>query len=108
MALRSPTIRSLVVAAVVAFLAPALWFVVTGETKRTPIVEKSVIDQMTDAQRQEWIHKNSTPVSLWEHAKGTPHFIVGSWRGYLQASAVVFIVVLVINSAFRSGGRNEP
>lgn len=108
MTLRSPTIRSLVVAAVVAFLAPALWFVVTGETKRTPIVEKSVIDQMTDAQRREWIHKNSTPVSLWEHAKGTPHFIVGSWRGYLQASAVVFIVVLVINSAFLSGGKNEP
>ena len=108
MTLRSPTLRSLVVAAVIALLAPALWFVITGETKRTPIIEKSFTDKMTDAQRREWIEKNSKPVSLWEHAKGTPRFIADSWRGYLEASSVVFVIVLVLNSAFVSGGKNEP
>jgi hypothetical protein len=108
MVLRRPTIRSLLVATLIALLAPALWFVITAETKRTPVIEKSFTDRMTDAQRQEWIEKNSKRVSIWEHAKGTPQFIADSWRSYLQASAVVFLIVLVLNSAFLSGDKNEP
>lgn len=108
MTFRSPTIRSIVVAAIIALLTPALWFVVTGETKRTPIIEKTFTDKMTEAQRQEWIERNSKPVSLWEHAKGIPQFIVDSWRGYLQVSAVVFLIVLLLHSAFLNGGKREP
>lgn len=108
MAIRSPTIRSLVVAAVIALLAPALWFVITGETKRTPIIEKSLTDNMTEAQLNDWIEKNSKTVSFWEHVKGTLRFIADSWRGYLEASAVVFVILLVLNSAFLSGGKKEP
>lgn len=107
MKLHSLTTRSLVVAAVVALLAPALWFVITGEAKHTPVIDKSFTDRTPYAKRQEWIAKNSMPVSLWEHAKGTPRFVVDSWRGYLQASSVVFVIVLVLNSALLSGGRNE-
>lgn len=107
MTFRSPTFRSIVVAAVIALLTPALWFVVTGETRRTPIIEKPFTDKMTETQRQEWVDRNSKPVSLWEHAKGTPQFIMDSWKGYLQVSVVVFLIVLILNSAFLSGGKIE-
>jgi len=108
MALRSPTIRSIVVAVVVGLLAPALWIVVTGETSRAPTVEKEFFEKMTDTERNKWMQNNAKPVTLWEHAKGVPQFIVDSWRGYLQASIAVFVVVFVLNSAFLSGGRREP
>jgi hypothetical protein len=102
---RPLTLRSLVVAAVVALIAPAMWFVVTGETRRTPVIARSVSDKMTEQERAAWIAEHAKPVYLWEHAKNTPEFIVENWRGYLQASIVIFLVVLVINSAFLAGGR---
>ena len=100
---RRLTLRSLVVAAVVALVAPAMWFIVTGETRRTPVIARSVTDKMTEQERAAWIAENAKPVSLWEHTKNTPEFIVENWRGYLQASIVIFLVVLVIDSAFLTG-----
>lgn len=105
---RKLTLRSITVAAVIALAAPAMWFIVAGETRRTPTIEKAASDKMTETQRKEWIDQNAKPVSPWEHAKGTPGFIVEHWRGYLQASIAVFAIVLVLNSAFLTGGKNEP
>ena len=105
---RKITLRSVLVAAVVALFSPALWFIVTGETHRTPTVEKAMFGNMTQAQIEEWVDKNSTRVSIWEHAKGMPQFVVENWRGYLAASTGVFIVVLLLNVAFLAGGRREP
>jgi hypothetical protein len=105
---RKITLRSVLVAAVVALLSPALWFIVTGETYRTPTVETTMFAKMSQAQINEWIDKNSTRVSIWEHAKGTPQFVVENWRGYLAASTGVFIVVLLLNVTFLAGGRHEP
>ena len=85
-----------------------MWFIVTGETSRTPTVAKSESDKMTDAQRKAWIDQNAKPVSLWEHAKGTPGWIADHWLGYLEASGVIFFVILVINSAFLIGAKREP
>ena len=86
-------------------VAPAMWFIVTGETRRTPVIARSVLDKMTEQERAAWIKENAKHASLWEHTKNTPDFILENWRGYLQASIVVFLVVLVINSAFLTGGR---
>lgn len=105
---RRLTLRSLVVAVAVALVAPAVWFIVTGETSRTPSITKSEFDKMTDAQRKAWIDENAKPVSLWQHAKGTPGWIADHWQGYLEASGIVFLVVLVINSAFLIGATREP
>jgi len=102
------TLRSVLVAAVVALLSPALWFIVTGETYRTPTVETAMFAKMSQAQTEEWIDKHSTRVSIWEHAKGTPQFVVANWRGYIAASIGVFIVVLLLNVAFLARGRHEP
>jgi hypothetical protein len=105
---RRLTLRSIVVSAVVALAAPAMWFIVTGETSRTQVISKSESDKMTEAERKAWIDQNAKPVSLWEHAKGTPSWAADHWQGYLQASGVIFLIVLVINSAFLIGAKREP
>jgi len=45
---------------------------------------------------------------LWEHAKGTPGFIANHWQGYLEASGIIFLIVVVINTALSIGRRHEP
>jgi hypothetical protein len=105
---RRLTLRSLVVSAVVALVAPPMWFIVTGETSRTATIAKSVSDKMTDAERKAWIDQNAKPVSLWEHVKGAPSWILNHWQGYLEASGIIFLIVLVINSAFFIGTKHEP
>jgi hypothetical protein len=105
---RRLTLRSIVVAVVVALVAPAMWFIITGETSRTPTIAKSESDRMTDAQRKAWIDENAKPVSLWEHVMGTPGWMAKNWLDYLEVSGVVFLVVLVINSAFLTGAKREP
>ena len=93
-------LRSVVLAGVIALVAPSLWFIVTGETYKTPIVSKSIFENMTPAQVEDWKRTNLARVSVWEHAKGTPQFIAESWVGYLEASAVVFVAVFGLNVAF--------
>ena len=105
---RRLTIRTLVVALAVALVAPAMWFIVTGETSRTLTISKSESDRMTDAQKKAWIAQNAKPVSLWEHVKGTPSWAADHWQGYLEASGVIFLIVLVTNSAFLIGSKREP
>ena len=105
---RRLTLRSIVVSAVVALVAPAMWFIVTGETSRTPTIAKSVSDKMTDAERKAWFDQNAKRVSLWQHAKGTPSWIADHWQGYLAASGVIFLIVLVVNSTFLIGTKREP
>ena len=105
---RRLTLRSVVVSAIVALAAPAMWFIVTGETSRTPPITKSASNQMTDAERKAWIDKNAKPVSLWEHIKGTPSWITNHWQGYLEASGLIFLIVLIVNSAFLIGAKREP
>jgi hypothetical protein len=85
-----------------------MWFIVTGETSRTPTIAKSVSDKMTDAERKTWFDQNVKRVSLWEHAKGTPRWIAEHWQGYLEASGVIFLIILVVNSAFLIGAKREP
>jgi hypothetical protein len=63
---------------------------------------------MTDAERRAWIDENAKPVSLWEHIQGAPSWIAKHWQGYLEASGVIFLVVLVVNSAFLTGMKDEP
>jgi hypothetical protein len=85
-----------------------MWFIVTGETSHTPTIAKSESDKMTDSQRKAWIDQNTKPVSLWEHAKGTPGWVADHWQGYLEASGVIFLVILVIHGAFLIGAKREP
>jgi hypothetical protein len=107
--MRRVLIRSAVVAAVIALVAPALWFIATGDTYRTPVVSKTTFEGMSPAQLEEWRQKNYVRVSLWEHAKGTPQYIATDWVGYLEASAVVFVVIFGLNAAFMlARGGNEP
>jgi hypothetical protein len=105
---RRLTLRSLVVALVVALVGPAMWFIVTGETSRTPTIAKSESDRMTDAQRKAWIAENAKPVSLWEHVKRIPAWAADHWQGYLEASGVIFLIVVVLNGAFLIGAKRAP
>ena len=101
--------RSAVVAALIALVTPALWYIVTGETYKTPVVSKSVIEGVSPEQVEKWKSENLARVSLWEHAKSTPEFIAENWVGYLEASALVFVAVFVLNATFiLARGRNEP
>ena len=100
---------SALVALIIALLFPAMWFIFTGSTTRTPIMEKGYIESMSYPDREKWLQDNSSPVSLFEHAKSTPRFIVNNWQGYIQTSIGAFVVVFVLNGAFIFGGRrNEP
>ena len=105
---RRLTLRSVVVSAVVALIAPAMWFIVTGETSRTPSITKSASDRMTESERKAWIDENAKPVPLWEHVKGTPGWIADHWQGYLETSGIIFLLVLVINSAILIGTKRDP
>ncbi len=100
--------RSLIIAVIVGLLSPALWFVVTGETKRTPIVQTSFFDQMTKEEIDIWIDENARPVPLLEHALGTPSFFIESWKGYLLSSGIVTMIVFVMSAAISKGGKNAP
>ena len=101
--------QSALVAIVFALIFPALWVAITGDSSSTPVVEKQVMENMAEKERQKWISENSKPLSFVGHIKLLPHFIAAHWRGYLQASAGVFVVVFILNSAFLLGGRkNEP
>jgi hypothetical protein len=102
------TLRSVLVAAIVGFTLPALWFIVTGETRQTPAVEKGIFDRMTEAEIEEWKRANLRSVSFWEHVKATPRYVRLFWPEYLAESALVFMIVLVINGAFFTGRKNEP
>jgi hypothetical protein len=102
------TLRSIVVASVVGLAAPALWFIIAGETHRTPVVAKAIFEKMTQAEIEEWKRENSRHVGFWEHLKSTPNFIALFWQEYLVWSGAVFLLVLVVNSAFLAGRRDEP
>ena|SRR5580765_6307477 len=97
------TFRSVLVAALVGLAAPAMWYAITGETQRTPEISKEVLGKMTVAEIEAWKQANLRRVSFWEHVKDTPRTIRLFWPEYLVESAVVFMVVLVINSAFLTG-----
>lgn len=101
--------QSALVAIVFALIFPALWVALTGDSSRTPVVEKQGMENMAEQERQKWISENSKPLSFVDHIKSLPHFIAAHWRGYLEASAGVFVIVFILNSAFLFGGRrNEP
>ena len=96
------TVQSLIVALVIGLIAPFVWIVATGETRATPVIEKSFSDNMSEAQRQEWIAKNAKPTSFWGHVKSSIWYTTEAWKGYLEAAAVVFIFVFIANFAFLS------
>ena len=102
--------QSVLVALAFAVIFPALWVAVLGEsTSSTPVVEKQFMDSMSEKEHREWISANTKSNGFVEHIKSLPQFFVAHWRGYLEASAGVFIVAFVLNSAFLLGGtRNEP
>jgi hypothetical protein len=97
------TIRSVLVAALVGFASPAMWYIIAGESQRTPGISKEVLEKMTDAELEAWKQANLRPVSFWEHVKETPRAIRLFWRESLAEGVVVFIVVLIINGAFLTG-----
>lgn len=102
-------LQSALVAIVFALVFPALWVAITGDSSRTPVVEKQFMESLTEEDRQRWISVNSKPLSFVDHVKSLPQFIAAHWRGYLEASAGVFVVVFILNSAYLMGGRrNEP
>ena len=101
--------QSALVAIAFAMIFPALWVALTGDSSRTPVVEKQVMESMAEQERQKWMSENSKPLSFVDHIKSLPHFIAAHSRGYLEASAGVFVVVFILNSAFLLGRRkNEP
>ena len=101
-------IHSALIAIVIALLFPALWVGVLGESSRTPVVEKSFFNGMSESQRQEWINNNSKPEGFIEHIFGLPQFITNHWRGYLEASVTIFILVFVLsNAAFLGRSKNK-
>jgi len=98
--MRKNVLQSLLVALIIALLFPALWVGFLGQTSRSPIIEKSFIDDMSIREREKWVDANSKPVSLLEHIKTLPRFITNHWRGYLQASVAIFIVIFSFNYSY--------
>jgi len=105
---RKLILRSIIVAAIVGLIAPLMWFVITGETRRTPVVETRMFEKITRNEIEEWEQANFRPAGFWIHLKSTPRFITVFWREYLVGSAIVFLTVLVANIALLGVRRNEP
>ena len=102
-------LQSLLVALVFALLFPALWVGFLGQTSRTPIIEKTFTDNMSIQEREEWFAANSKPTSFSEHVKTLPRFISNHWRGYLQASVTIFIIIFSFNYSYLNiRARNKP
>jgi len=102
-------IKSAIVAFTIALFIPAIWVVIMGSTSHSPIIEKQQLENMTIDEHQKWNQENMKPVGFIEHIKGVPLFISEHWRGYIQSSIIVFIIVFILNSAYLIGGiRNEP
>ena len=106
---KSALIRSLLVALIVGLVFPAVWVAFTGDSYKTPIVEKRTMDQMSDSEREQWISNNSKKVGFFEHVTSLPGFISEHLVGYLQASFGIFIAVFLLNGAYLLGSvKNEP
>ena len=101
--------KSALAALIIALLFPAMWYIFTGTTNRTPVVEEGHVESMTNQDREKWFQDNMKSVGLLEHAKSTPRFIINSWRGYAQTSLGIFIVIFALNGAYILGGiGNKP
>lgn len=96
------TVQSLIVALVVGLAAPFVWIVATGETETTPVIEKGILDEMSEAQREEWIAANAKRVGFWEHVGSSVSYIIGAWKGYLEAVTIIFAFVFIANFAYLS------
>ena len=105
---RPPTFHAIVVALVVATIAPGIWFAVNGTTYTTPTITKTESDKMSLAQREAWIERNQKPVPWWEHLKGVPGYYVFFWVEALQISIVVFVIVLTIENVRSNLRPHEP
>ena len=102
-------LQSLLLALIVALLFPALWVGFLGQTSRTPTIEKSFTDNMSIEEREKWFEANSKPVGLYEHIKTLPRFISNHWRGYLQASVTIFIIIFSFNYSYLNiRAKNKP
>ena len=95
-------IQSVIVALLVGLTVPFVWIVVTGETRATPVIEKSSSDNISETQHREWIAKNTKRTGFWEHLKSSAWYVTDAWKGYLEAAAIIFIFVLIANFAFLS------
>jgi hypothetical protein len=105
---RPPTVHAVIVALVVAMVAPGIWFAVNGTTYTTPTMTRAESDKMSMAEREAWIERNQKPVSLWEHLKGVPGYYVLFWVESLQISIAIFIIVLAVENVRRNLGSHEP
>ena len=100
---------SAITALVVSLLFPSAWYIVLGHSKRSPIVEKGYVESMPAKEREQWFLNNMETVGIFEHVKSTPKFILDNWRGYIQTSIGVFVLIFIFNSAFLlRSTRNEP
>ncbi|HDL89643.1 MAG TPA: hypothetical protein ENG14_01925 [Thermodesulforhabdus norvegica] len=102
---REALTKSAVVALIIGMVFPMGWVVFTSTAYQTPVIEKSILDQMTDVERERWSSQNTAEASFAEHVSSVPVFISNHWSGYLQASFGIFILVFVINGAYLLGGR---
>lgn len=101
--------QSLLVALVISLLFPALWFSVLGETSRSPVIEKTFTDSMSAEEHDKWFKENSKKVGFIEHIQNLPFFISKHWRGYLQASVTIFIIIFSFNYSYLVlRGKNKP
>ena len=97
--------RSVVVAALIALVAPAFWFIVTGSSARTPTISRDAAEKMTVLERDAWIEKNAHRESFWEHLANTPDVYVTFWRESIQTSILVFVIVLGLANIYRNRKR---
>lgn len=107
MTLKGRMLKLVVTPLVLGLLFPGAWVVFAGNYSRTPVVEKSVMEHMTEHQRQEWIANNSNPIGLFERISDVPDLVSQHWVGYLEAAAGVFVFVFVLNGAFLLSVRRD-
>lgn len=107
--MKNNILQSLLVALVISLLFPALWFGVLGETSRSPVIEKTFTDNMSTEEYDKWFSENSKTVDFFEHIQNLPFFISNNWRGYLQASVAIFVIIFSFNYSYLVlRGKNKP
>ena len=106
---KNKLLKSVIISLIISMLFPVAWMLTMGEGKRSPIVEKGYVESLSFEEREKWFQENMKPVEIYERVISLPNTIYQFWRGYLQASIWIFILVFILNSAFLLGGvRNEP
>jgi len=88
-------------------LIPFAWIVTTGEFRISET--KTVEDHaMTHTEYEEFMAKNSRPMTLRERVGAAAFIVKKSWRVYLNVSAVAALILFAVFTYIWPASSNEP